>query len=122
MLRIHHEHELITQNLKRFEVAVYRLISHQRKIQIAIEHLSRQAVRRMPKNLNHDVGVEGSIVENDVRQQIERGALVRANPDPSTLERLHLGNSFESLVAQGENALSVVIHQLAHLSKRRRLL
>src|ERR1044072_3860693 len=63
-----------------------------------------------------------AIFQNELRQKIERRALVRTHSNQPALQTLHLGNRLPHLISQTQNTLRIVIDDLPGLCQNRRLL
>ena len=117
-----YQHQLVSEHKEGFEVAVNRLEGEEREVHAALQDLARQPLGDVPVNLDLNFGVALAVGEDDPRQEVERGALVRADADAAPLQRAQLGNRLARLVAQGKNSLRVVVYDLARFGQRRRLL
>src|SRR5690349_8707821 len=57
MFRAHDEREFVLQYRKRLKLAILWFRSHQRKVDVAFEHLTRQVARDVPHDLDLHVGM-----------------------------------------------------------------
>jgi hypothetical protein len=76
----------------------------------------------MSKYLDLNFGMPLAIFQNELRQKIERRALVRTHSNQPALQTLHLGNRLPHLIAQTQDALRVVVNHLPRLCEDRSLL
>src|ERR1051325_10628471 len=86
VLRLHDQHQLVPENGEGFKVTVNRLKSKQGEIHIAIQDFERQTLRHMPVDFDLHIRMLLSIIQDEVRQEIKRGALVSADADATALQ------------------------------------
>src|SRR5215208_3831430 len=122
MLRAHYQNKLILQDWKCLDIPIRWFRSHQRKINAAFQYLTRQAAGHVSKDLYLHIGMLLAIIQNELRQEIERRTLIRPDTNTSPLQTLHLCNRLAHLIAQTEDPLRVVVNHLPHFSEDRSLL
>src|SRR5947209_226616 len=120
--RTHDEHQLVFEDGEGLKLAVPRLEGHQREVQCAVNHPARELLRGVAEQFDQNVRVALAELEDEVGQEVERRALVRADAHAPALERAHLGHGLARLVAQGDDAARVVVDDAAHVGERGRLL
>src|SRR2546423_12071970 len=62
------------------------------------------------------------IFQNELRQEIERSTLIRADTNAASLQALHLRDRLTDLIAQSEYSLRVIVNYLPRFREHRRFL
>src|SRR3954447_15741277 len=122
MLRVRNQDQLVAQDRERLKIAVVRLKGEESEINVAIQDFARQSLRHLTIDFHFHIRVLLSILQNQMREQIERRALVRADANAPALKRAQLRDSLAHLIAEREDSLRVVIDKLASFRERWHLL
>ena len=113
----HDECQLITHNGRRFEIGFIRQELEDREIQIALVKLVRKLRRKLPGYFNLYLRVLLAKLEDQLRQQVETGALVRSNANAAALKGVKLFESSEAFITQIEQPLGVFVEHLARIGQ-----
>src|ERR1043165_4598211 len=119
--RTHDEDEFVSVDGEGFKLAVRRLEGHQREVEGAVNDFARELLRRVSEDFDQHRGVALAEFENEVGQEIERRALVRADAHPASRERAHLRDGLARLVAQRDDPSRIVVDDAANVRERGRL-
>src|SRR2546428_2327275 len=113
----HYERKLISHDGRCFEIGFIGQKREDGEIQIALVKLVRKPRRELARDFDLNLRILLAKFEDQLRQQVETGALVGADANAPALKGVELFESCEALITQIEQALGVFVKDLARISQ-----